>query len=374
MKKIMLKLSEDAKKKEITNTEIAKRIGVVPSMIGSYFSLEYQISFLRFVELTKVVYGTYNFELILQFCKAFNKKIEVEMLEWAYSNGAVTILKHLLSKECVDNNLTELYELLLKRIIGEISHQDFYTAVENFKFFYTKDDCIVRVAIESCTLHALMDLSAYNVTNHMSDIVLKKAENINNSYIKEAYIARIKTLSTVSYFKNNQVEKAKLLANSVVNEDMKNKFPLYYNNALLHLSEIYSLTDYKKSISYIRRALHMLEEGYFNDYKHRERVLQDTHDFISIHHDKYRDLFLKSEAELAHKYARSEDFEYRIEALKILADLERRNGKLTSFQMYYRALALNDRESMREAEASFYITGDIYYSQLPKLWLKSDEK
>lgn len=53
-------------------------------------------------------------------------------------------------------------------------------------------------------------------------------------------------------------------------------------------------------------------------------------------------------------------------AIQMLERLKEENGELSAFQLYYLALAKNDKNLFAESLNKFEQLGNIFYSQLPK--------
>jgi hypothetical protein len=98
-------------------------------------------------------------------------------------------------------------------------------------------------------------------------------------------------------------------------------------------------------------------------------MLYATHDFIKITNGMYKNLYLTDKAEEAHYLSSQPDESSKERALYLLEEIAKERGKLSPFQIYYKALALGDMQLMRFAEKEFLKNGDLFYAQLPRRYL-----
>ncbi|ANB66129.1 hypothetical protein GFC29_3841 (plasmid) [Anoxybacillus sp. B7M1] len=370
MYKLMQQIEEDAKKKKISKTLIAKELRVSNAAVSAYFNPRPNrpiINFFQYTRLLKIIYGCYREDLLIEYWKRVSRKVSREALEWAYVNGKLDLLRFLVDKELLkeySDPFAKVYLLMLMRSKKEISAAQFLYEVEKMRGTLSEEKGVIeaQVLLDICLLYALCDSACYALILEYNSFLKEKIPKIKNDYLRKAFSARAQKITAHSCLKRNKINECERIATEMISEEYRDKFPLYYNSALLFLSEVYVFSDYQKSISYIKRALGMLDE--LKGFSKREFELKSTHDFIQIVNGNYNELYLNSLAEKAHYLARQGSEQKRQEALEILEELRRKNGNLSAFQLYYKALATRDAHDMRIAQEAFYQCGDQYYVRL----------
>ncbi|MEH7458477.1 AimR family lysis-lysogeny pheromone receptor, partial [Bacillus sp. JJ1127] len=93
----------------------------------------------------------------------------------------------------------------------------------------------------------------------------------------------------------------------------------------------------------------------------------DTIMFLKIHHEidlkKIKPCNAAENAYLQIKLGNKKT------AIAILEDLQKENGFLSSYQLYYLGLAKNDKNILIKSLESFEKEGNIFYARLPKIQL-----
>jgi predicted transcriptional regulator len=374
MRKLMLKIEEDMKKRGIKKKDIALHLGVTSSAVTQYFKVEVPIDFIKFIKLLYFVYRSYPRELLLEYFSSNEIEIENIMLEWLVMNGKWDLLEELIKKGQDKKEFTLIYDIMLKRNRRQISPTEFLSEIEKIKFNYNgKEETENKILVNICSLYSYVDLHVYPLIPAVSELTLQQINMMDESYLKEAYEIRVKEIMVLSYMKRNKLKEAESIANEILCEDTLSKFPLQYNSVLCFLSEIYVFRDYVKSMYYINMALDMLKDEVLKGFVKREEALKATHDFIKIVNNDFTGLYLNDLAEKAHFLAMQDDSTSKEEALKILEKIEEENSGLTNFQLYYKALAQENISLMELAKDSFLKSGDLFYAQLPKRYLERNK-
>lgn len=373
MRKLMLKIEEDMKKRGIKKKDVATNLGVTPSAVTQYFKVEVPIDFIKFTKLLYLVYGFYPENLLFEYLNSV--ELKKEMLEWLAMHGKWNLLQQVIDKEKENHGrekrFVRIYELLLRRSKKQITPLDFLTEVEKIKFHYTgKEEIESKILINIWSLYSYIDLHVYSLIPAIAELTLQQVQYVDNSYLREAYEIRIKEIMVFSYMKRNQLKEAESMAEDILREENINKFPLQYNSALCMMSEMYVFRDFSKSLYYIQKALSMLDNEMFKGFIKRAEGLKATHDFIRIVNKDFRSLYLNDPAEKAHYLAAQNNSDCKKEALEILNRLEKENNGLSNFQLYYKALAREDIALMELARDSFLKSGDLFYAELPKRYMK----
>jgi transcriptional regulator with XRE-family HTH domain len=382
MDELLLTLQKELAKRNITQTELAKKIGVSVGTVNNYLKGTHRIKFFNFVKMLTCIYDDkHTIEQMIwlflekaQKMKAKNNKIDIvrEGLEWSIHNGNMELLEYFIQEDTklTDNGeLGKIYSLLSKRNKGLFKSLEFYDELERLKLHgYKRGESAVLLKIAS--IYALFESQSFNLFFYEIDKALSLTEKIKNKYLKKAYTIRIKEALAVAYMVKNELPMAQKLCIELINDVDANHFPFTINSIYLLLAQIHLFNDYNKSLEYIQKALMLFEDHNFKKYERRKRRIEATHDFIKIVNKDYDGLFLTDRVEYAHYLAMQNNPELRKKAVEIIDELQKENGYLSPFQMYYKALALKSDKLMKEAEEEFLVNGNKYYAQLPRMYLQ----
>ncbi|MFQ6391384.1 AimR family lysis-lysogeny pheromone receptor [Priestia aryabhattai] len=375
VKRLLTIIDSDMDKIGITKGDVAKRLGVSGGTVSNYFKGKHKISYLTFIQLTKVVYGKYNHELIRKFAERTKAKVDIEAMEWAYANSDVKLLAILIDKDKEKRNaITSVYELQLQRIEGEIDPDTFSEKIGDLEFHTKSIDLETQILLGICKIYHHVDSAAFPAVQPVARTLLKQIQRIENEYIKNAFTIRLKIALALSSIRSNNLHKAEEIANEIATQEVYDSFPIYYTNALIYLSEIHFFNDFSRSSQYIKEAMEMVDKGLVDENKRIKKSIKATYDFIHLYHNKFDNLYLEDLAEQAHYYAKQNNQIAKEKALDILEKLFVKQGKLSNFQMYYKSLALNDIGLMEQTKEHFYLSGDFHYVKLPKNFIENFNK
>lgn len=143
-------------------------------------------------------------------------------------------------------------------------------------------------------------------------------------------------------------------------------------NAYLKLGEsyIFSANEYEKAKYYLEKTLEVIGDSKINGIERKRKMVQHTLSFLKIHHDKgISSLDVVHPGELA--YLRIKQGK-KIEARKLLNQLNEKNGRLTDIQTAYLGLTYEGtkkEELMKRSLLMCQKSGNIFYSNLPKIHL-----
>jgi tetratricopeptide (TPR) repeat protein len=133
------------------------------------------------------------------------------------------------------------------------------------------------------------------------------------------------------------------------------------------LGESYIFEDYDKAKVYLEQALYALGDTFNDMMKNKKRCIMNTLNFLKVYHGKdLDDLYLTDPAEIAFLEIKKGNKE---KAIEILNGLEKQNGKLSAFQLCYMGIAKEDRKLIEKSLKKFEEIGNIFYAQLPKIYL-----
>lgn len=381
IKKMLDIIDQELKKKEILRKDVAKRLGVSNGTVSNIFKQEHKISHMTFIELTRIAYGTYRHDFIKAFCQETHFKVKVEAMEWAYSNSDMDVLSILIDKDreqekCYnDTSITDVYELQLQRLKGEIDKEDFYIKCEKMKFHFKNMTVEKLILLKICSIYYLIDDRKYSAVWPQAKSLLLQVEDVENPYLRVAFSIRLKIALLYTGLRAKKYVECVDIGEGLLKEDcFLDIFPMYYNNVLVCLSEVYALSDYDKSISYLDEAMRMVDEGFFENNNGWSYRIKSTYDFVNIHHNKFGvKLHLDALDEKAHYYAKGTPDDKK-KALEILDLIVEEDGELDEFGLYYKALASDDLNLMKKCLETFYIAGDLHYANLPIQYIENLNK
>lgn len=365
MKKMMESIKEDARKRKITNKEIANFLGISSGQVTHYFNLTNKIPFSKFTDLCQLIYeDEKDIEPhLIKYVEGISKKEYIrEAAEWFSNNGKRELLEKVLEVKGEDP-LLKIYSLLLLRNKREIKAQEFYIRLDELRdqsFDYPEWKALIRIA----TLYAFWDLKSFSMIPFLAEEALKQTEEITNHYLKNSYRIRVLEVKAIVEMKRNNLDDAEKLAVEVIQKEKEN--PLSANSMYSLLSEMYVFRDYEKSKEFINKALVQFSKLNLTRYSNRQGMLEATHDFINIYHDKTDFLYLTDPSEKAHYLARKCTADDKKKALEILNRIEKENYQLSSHQLYYKALCTGKKADMDKALNQFIINGDLFYSYLAR--------
>lgn len=379
MKKLMLNIKTDQRKKGITNKVIAPKIKVSEGMVTNYYDLKNKIGGHKFAELISIIYENEEDKIdhyLIEYAKSKNKDDHIiELLEWCHHNGKKSVQREILKQHKKNENPLYLYySLFLKRSEETILPEKFIIELENIKYQSNKTPEFKALGWIGL-LYAYYDLHNFNMF-FLAEEALKEVLSIKNAknnfnFLKESLKVRIYEIHATGFFKENKINDAKDATLKLINLENINSYPRSLSFGLMLLSQIYAFDDYEKSLLYIRKAIFLFDQ--ISDEKNvkRKSELEATHDFIKITNNDFNDLYLTDRAEEAHMLAKIGGEDNIKRSLALLEKINIKNGKLSNFQMYYKALALRNNEYMNEVLEIFIKSGDLYYSKLPKMAIET---
>lgn len=358
-KRMMQKIKEDIKNKEIEQVYLASKLGCSKNLLQAYLKGDTKMKFVSFHRLVSQVYE--NEGLVIQLLKEFvnlvQKQNEIkEILEWSYHNGRIDIFEIAIDR--ADNETNRVYGLFFKRVTKKIEPIQFFEEVENTQF-NKRVDPDIQFFLRIMRVYAYMDLKKYDVINVHVGLLLKNVNGIQSSYLKKAYRMRLLELSAISYLKDDDIENTRETALKIIREDEDDEFQYIVNSMHCLLAESYIFCDKKSSLEWIMKAIRMVEDIKYRNYEYRKYTLKATHDFIKIHFNDFDGLYLEDPAEKAHFYARNGK-----DSDKALEILESMNSSLSPHQLYYYALATKSQKDFEKAKRAFYKNGDLFYLRL----------
>jgi transcriptional regulator with XRE-family HTH domain len=373
MKRLMNTIDAEREKKKITKTDLAKHLKVSPAAITHYFSGKNQMNLHTFLKIVKYIYGNEDREIMRKFLMSCDKKFNIEVMEWCYSNGEMELLGLVLKKDCKGgkSDASCLYELLRKRRLGEISMQDFYSNVDFLKMKINSfSEPHLHVLMVICSCYAYAGLYAYRLMTELPENTLNELKNIKSEYLRKSYELRLYEAIIDSHIKIKKVDHALELAERFINDEVKIGFPVQYMSICSLKAQALIFTDYQISVKYMKEIIAMFDGSLKEDVAKRAMYTAE-HDFIKIVNRDFTDLYLDDQEEVAHFLASQDDEESRMRAMEIIDELIEEYGEADMYHKYFKALAGRDCTLMKEAERDFLIAANLFYADLPRRYIES---
>jgi tetratricopeptide (TPR) repeat protein len=384
LKKMREKLISDG----YTNRKLAIRFNVTHTTVNSYFKDQGKFDFMHFVDLLRL-YRPKDIDFRRKCIKAYipslspkNLKLALEVLDMfgEYELQELVIEQILKFKSKTNesqlkkgNSLTirtniriaEYYQLLRKRSEGSITAKDFLDEIQKKINSHKHTENDLMIIAEFSALYSYLDFSDYTKVNEYIQSLLPRIGLVSKHTNKNSFLLRIKEMQSVIKLHN---EGDILGARDVCLEIINDPFNYYISTkaiAYCKLGESYALTDYNTAKGYIDQALKILGEPTNKKLKTRRNRILNVLLFLKIHHGKELDTIDRTKldlAELAYFYIKTEKNE---EAIEILKGLEKQNGRLSAFQLYYLGVATGDKKYLEKSVEFFSKTGDFFYISLP---------
>lgn len=371
LKRLMVKIKVEAKKKKLTIEKIAQAMSLSNGTVSNYLNVKHKIPFNRYIELLNIVMQ--DKVQIDHFIDEYLNKMDnmefiKEAVEWFFVNGEGSRAASLIKKYKDEDSIFVLYELLLKRNNRSINKNDFLREVEKTREKGVKD-LGTKVLCRIANIYAHLDFKAFPIMEFLADEATILNKDLGESFLQISYQLRLNEMSAIASLMRNDPQKSEEIVLQAINDIDENVFPIPVSSLYSLLSEVYLFKDFKKSLEYNRKAFSIFTKSVY-DNPHRKAILESTHDFIKIHHGDFSGLFLSDSSEVAHYYAKVGGAENVKKALSILEDIETKK-ELSPFQIYYKALALRDLDLLDKSQEAFISNGNLYYSQIPKTAKKS---
>jgi|GEM_PF-3464783 len=379
MDKFLSVLQKGMEKKGLTQTVIAKTIGVSVGTVHNYLNGQQRMGFFVFVKFAKCIFEEHEVKrLIWEFinCSPDNKKynkldIVREGLEWSIQNAEPELLEYFIEQDFKltrNGELGKIYDLFRQRSIGKLSHLKLYDELETLKIQgFKKGESATLLKIAS--MYALYESQAHTLFFFEAEKTMKQIDLIKNKYLKKAYSIRVKEALAIAFMLRNQLTKAEEYCNEILAERDIEHFPLIVNSVYLILAQIYSFSNYRKSLEFLHKSLSILD-GKNHLHQYRRIRVEATYDFIRILNNDFQNLYLTDPAEQAHYLAKQENQLSRRRAVEIIDRLEKTNGYISAFQLCYKALALRSKKLLKLSEEVFLENGDKFYVSLPRMYFR----
>lgn len=374
-------MQETLKSNGYTNRKLATRFKVTHTTVNSYFKKQDKFDFMHLVDALRL-YKPKDVEFRRNCIKEYiprlshkNLKLALEVLDMfgEYELQELVIEQIMKSQTKKGDSPTvrtnvkiaEYYQLLRKRSEGTIIARDFFNEVQQKREFQKNTDDDLMIVSDFSMMYSYLDFSNYQKVNEYIESVLPRIAKVSKHTNRNSFLLRVKEMQVPIHLHNNgDLFKAREICFEILNDP----FNYYISTkaiAYCKLGESYALSDYETAKNYICKALELIGVPANKKFKIRRNKILNVLLFLKIHHGKDLDSIDRTKldlAELAFFYIKIGKKE---EALEILRGLEKQNGSLSAFQLYYMGLATGDKKYFEQSVESFSKTGDFFYISLP---------
>ncbi|GAB6455720.1 AimR family lysis-lysogeny pheromone receptor [Bacillus cereus] len=374
MQEVLNKISNQINFHRMSTRKIGKRINTTHVTISNFLNGKSQMKSNTYGELLKEVFP--NDVNTRRMCceryfsqtdKPMNKRLAMDYLA---VHGEQELLKQLIDVEKIshDKDTREwayIYELVYLRNKGELSGKSLQKRLHHAKKEIKLSTTEMQILFEILSLFATADRRNFKLMNDTAVILLEEIESISDPYIKLSFEYKIKECMIQGLLMSGEVEKARVTCHEIINrEELRRRFPMIVATAYGTLGESYTFESFEMATHYINQAIEMLEKKLNARMSLRNDMMVNTIEFLKIMWkvglDNVHPIHIAEKAYLEIQLGNNE------KAIRMLERLEEENGELSAFQLYYLALAKNDKKLFAESLNKFEQLGNIFYSQLPK--------
>uniref|UniRef100_UPI003F4976B8 AimR family lysis-lysogeny pheromone receptor n=1 Tax=Bacillus multifaciens TaxID=3068506 RepID=UPI003F4976B8 len=374
LKKFLSRLVDDIDFQKRNQKDIAKEIGIAPGTFSKQLTGKSQFGFWHLIKLLNILYGNdinMKRKMLYVFCSVTTSKKNLRIaMEYANAKGDLLLLKLVVDREknsslAMNREWAYVYELVWMRSSGVIAKQELLDRLEDRKGSKVIKTNEMKILYGILTCYTMCDLETYNSLLEYADVLLPKVENISDSFIKSAYLGRIKECLSFAYLVQDKLENLRSTCHEILElEDPENCFNMLRASALVYLAESFTFDCYDSASKYIKESLEQLEPYYFEREKQRRQEILNTYAFIKMVN--------KKGLENIKVYHPAEESFLEIikgnnqNAVDILNKLEKKNGFLTPMQYCYLGIAKNDIALIEKSISLFECAGNRFYCKFPK--------
>ncbi len=374
MKVLLRELQDDLYAKGITNNELAKKWGVSSGTVSDVLNGKIQM---RFYYLSKTLINLYDDRevrrsKVKRYINMTKPRSLREAMEYLSSRGEFSLLKSVVESEKDSSNKENrewagVYELILKRYTEKINPKEFYAMIESKN--RRAKTIEMQILTELLLCQALYQNKNYRSLFDRLSEVEKDINDIKNKFIKNSFMIRYKEALGVISLQRGYAVETRNVCNDVINAYRNDiSFVIPYITAIGKLGESYFFDDYEKAKVFLEKGISLLDGFSEVGLVKKKEMFQYTLNFLKMFHWKDTEGLEKLLGDTGMAYFRCRQGRYE-EAEQLLIQIERKNGKLTSFETFYLGIARNDRELLKKSLEMFEESGNIFYSKLPKLYL-----
>jgi len=374
VQEVLNKISNQINFHRMSTRKIGKRINTTHVTISNFLNGKSQMKSNTYGELLKEVFP--NDVNTRRMCceryfsqtdKPMNKRLAMDYLA---VHGEQELLKQLIDVEKIshDKDTREwayVYELVYLRNKGELSGKSLQKRLRHAKKEMKLSTTEMQILFEILSLYATADRRNFKLMNDTAVILLEEIDSISDPYIKLSFEYKIKECMIQGLLMSGEVEKARVTCHEIINkEELRRRFPMIVATAYGTLGESYTFENFEMATHFINKAIEILEKKLNARMSLRNDMMVNTIEFLKIMWkvglNNVHPIHIAEKAYLEIQLGDNE------KAIRMLERLEEENGELSAFQLYYLALAKNDKKLFAESLNKFEQLGNIFYSQLPK--------
>ncbi|MGA5663751.1 AimR family lysis-lysogeny pheromone receptor [Bacillus bombysepticus] len=299
-----------------------------------------------------------------------------EAMEDLAIRGKFDLLKVIIDQEinsdvAENKEFAEVYEIIYRRYhVGLDASTYFRLLRQKNKNVKTTE---MEILTEILLCQAQYQSGNYKTLYERLESVNEKINDITNKFIKECLLLRYKEAIAVTSLQGGEVIESRSICGDILDElEWDDFFSLPKLNAYLKIGEslIFEPENYDNAKFYLEKTLELLGKPNCKGFEKKWKLVQQTLSFLKIHHQRdLNTLEFVHPSEKAYSMILEGDI---LGAKKILLDLKEKNGEWTDIQTTYYALTCEgeERESLlRKSLLMCQKSGNIHYSQLPKIYL-----
>ncbi len=276
---------------------------------------------------------------------------------YEYMMGKLSNSKH---RESLD--WARLHEVELKRARGEIANDEFPDIVNKMKFKSPE----MKVYSQIVLMYCYYDLRKVQTMKEAAPAIQKQIGKLKSPFIRASFMLRMAlTMTGVSYHLG-EMENIRLYGEKILDQPGGNRL-----KGLVHqfIGNSYIFSNYDRSLYHLT-----LSEKYCNN-ENLSLAIKRSRNFLANYWGKippYLDYDSKEISdihEVVFHHIRSGRI---IDALNLLksTDWESLTLSQKGFHMFYKGIALNDRDCLFESISYFTQANERYYIHLPLLELE----
>ncbi|WP_242276695.1 AimR family lysis-lysogeny pheromone receptor [Bacillus cereus group sp. BfR-BA-01445] len=373
MQELLNSLKGDLCLAGITNGKLATYWGISPSGVSDVFKGRRQMRFSYLsTSLALLNKGTKTErEFISRYAKVAKPKNRREIMEYLSLRGDFDSLKVIVdqekeSKTAVNREWSNVYDLIHKRFTKKVELLEFYNLMREKN---KKTSCLeMKILIDLLLCQLLYQTGNHNLISDKMDEIHNNIKEISNEFIEKTFDLRLKEAEAVLLLRNGNIVESRKKCNEMLSVCQLNPYYLLPEAmAYFKLGESYIFEDYEKSKQYLIKAYEVLSDLDYVGVEEKKKMFQYTLSFLKIYHSK--DLNTLTEihtAEMAFLKIRQG---FKKDAEQMLINLKTETGSLSAIQTVYLAMAQDNERLMKEAHENLLRKGDIFYSQITKIYL-----
>ncbi|ACO28352.1 AimR family lysis-lysogeny pheromone receptor [Bacillus cereus] len=388
-------MQENLKSNGYTNRKLATRFKVTHTTVNSYFKTQGKFDFMHFVDALKL-YKPKDIDFrreCIKWCiptlSHKNLKLALEVLdmfgEYELQDAVIQqIMSFKANKDekekkksnsktiRINLNLVPLYKTLRERSENTITPKMFFEKVDQIRKSqkYTDNELVIISVLN--TIYSFFDLGNYKMVNEYIQQLLPDILKIKCHTLRDSLLLRIKEMKIFVALHENNLEESRELCFEIIN-DQTNCYVSTKAVAFCKIGESYVFSDYKKAKDYMEESLKVIGNPVNKKLEVRREKVLNTLLFLRIYHKKDLNTINLENLDDAEKAFLNVRLGENQKAIKILQELQDKNGYLSSFQLYYMGLAVGGEEGKKYLEMSiesFSKSGDFFYIFLPRTALK----